>query len=264
MTIFRRTTHLLPALALGLLFAAACDTTTPGGGAEGRLHVLLTDAPLDDVAEARVTIERVELMGDDGERIILSDEDRSFDLLELQNGVTTTLADVTLPEGTYSEMRIIVAEEATLTFTDGSTSRLKIPSGSASGIKIRFPAFEIDDDNDVIVLTVDFDASRSFVRAGNSGKYIFKPVIKAESLRVNDDERELEDDRRTGAIQEVGADYFVIDGTRFYVDEHTGFGDIDNLASLAAGLQVEVEFVEREDGTFLATEVALVAAGDEG
>ena len=47
---YRRHTLLALSLVLGLLTFSACDANDPG--AEGRIHVLLTDAPLDDVAEA--------------------------------------------------------------------------------------------------------------------------------------------------------------------------------------------------------------------
>ena len=93
---YRRHTLLALSLVLGLLTFSACDANDPG--AEGRIHVLLTDAPLDDVAEAHVTIQRVELLSVDGGRVVLADREMEFDLLELRNGVTASLADVSVPE----------------------------------------------------------------------------------------------------------------------------------------------------------------------
>ena len=46
------------------------------------------------------------------------------------------------------------------------------------------PAFAVTDST---TLTVDFDVNDSFVKAGNSGKYIFKPVLKPALLVVNGD-----------------------------------------------------------------------------
>ena len=182
-------TYILPLLIAGSLLG--CDALQSDGG--GRLRVELTDAPLDDVMEARVTIERLELLGDDGDVITLSDDDMEFNLLELRNGLTAELADVEVPEGDYSQLRILIDEEATLVFSDGSEEILKVPSGSQTGIKVLFPSFTISSENDV-VLTVDFDAARSFVQSGGSGKYIFKPVLKAEKIVVDGDEAELDDD----------------------------------------------------------------------
>jgi hypothetical protein len=183
--------YILSFIVAVVLFAAGCDAFT--SDSSGRLRVELTDAPLDDVAEARVVIERLELLADDGEVITISDEDMEFDLLELRNGLTAELADVEVPDGDYSQLRILVDEEAMLVFDDGSEEILKVPSGSQTGIKVLFPSFTINDDTEV-VLTIDFDAARSFVQSGGSGKYIFKPVIKPERIVIDGNEEELDED----------------------------------------------------------------------
>ena len=57
----------------------------------------------------------------------------------------------------------------------GNETALDTPSGQQSGLKFNVnmavPA------NQVANFVLDFDACRSFVRAGNSGKYLLKPVI---------------------------------------------------------------------------------------
>ncbi len=47
------------------------------------------------------------------------------------------------------------------------------------------PPFDIEAGADRAVIIIDFDAEKSFVKAGNSGKYIFKPVLKPLSIEVN-------------------------------------------------------------------------------
>ena len=182
----------LSLLTAGTLLVAGCDSI--GSDGSGRIRVEMTDAPLDDVAEARITIQRVELLSDDGAVITLSDEDMDFNLLELQNGITATLADVEVPEDEYSQIRVLVDEDAKLIFNDGSEEQLKVPSGSQTGIKILFPSFEINDESDLVVLTIDFDVEDSFVDAGASGKFLFKPVIKPEKMEVNGEVEDLDDD----------------------------------------------------------------------
>jgi hypothetical protein len=241
-------------LTLTLAVLSGCDATDTGGG--GRVRVLLTDAPLDGIAEAFVTIERVELIDTDGEVVVLMDDEQAFDLLLLRNGVTAPLAELEIPEGAYDQLRIIVDEEATLRLEDGSTSRLKIPSGSTSGIKVQVPRFVIDGDEDEVRIVVDFDASRSFVRAGNGGKYIFKPVIKVESFEMDDDDQDIDDDEEIdGRIETIGTDFVVVDGRRFLVDTRTDFKGLAGLAALAIGMEVEVEFMRLDDGTLLAVEI---------
>lgn len=241
-------------LALGL-FLTACDSAAPDG--QGRVRVLLTDAPIDLVSEARVTIQRVELRGDD-QVVVLSEKPQSFDLLKLRNGLTTELADVTVPAGVYDEIRLIVGEEATLHFADGSTTRLKIPSGSQSGIKIRIEDVVVEEGAGLVEILVDFDASRSFIKAGNSGKYLFKPVIKVKRIKDGEKERDYdedEDEELKGTITEVGDAYFVAGGKRFALDAFTDLSDLGGLSGLKVGILVEVEYRVLEDGTLLALEV---------
>ncbi len=219
-----------------VLLLAGCDTSALTESAtSGTVRILMADAPLDDVAEARVTIQRVELVGEGGV-VVLSEEEQEFDLLELQNGITADLALEEVPSDNYHQLRIIVAEEATLVFKDGTESTLKIPSGAQTGIKINIPEFEIDDGADEAEILIDFNVAESFVKAGRSGKYIFKPVIHAESTVVNGEELD-EDIDVTGAITAVTDTSVAVEGIRFALTSETEL-EVDTLA---AGQYVQLE-----------------------
>ena len=197
----QRTFRAAALLLAGLLCCAAalagCDSTDADADGDanadtGTFRLLLTDAPLDDIVEAHVVIDRIELRGTEG-TLVLADTPQAFDLLTLQNGVTATLADFDVPDGTYQEVRLFVAEEAHVVYDDGTEEQLKVPGGTQSGLKIRLGNLAIDED--VVEVTLDFDVSESFVRRGNSGKgYIFKPVIKPLSILVNGEPVVVEDD----------------------------------------------------------------------
>lgn len=192
---------LVPLVVAGLLAGlsmAACDSSDAIEG-DSHLRLRLTDAPVDDIAEAHVVITRIELHGTGEEVLVLADDPQPFDLLTLQDGVTVTLLDLDIPDDTYHQLRLVVAEEAEVIYTDGTTEALKIPSGTETGLKINLPHLVLDDD--VLDVTLDFDVADSFVKRGNSGKgYIFKPVIKPLALLINgepiaiDDEDDIIDD----------------------------------------------------------------------
>ncbi len=173
-------------LVLGLMLLptaiTGCDSSQ--SQAVSHIRVLLTDAPLGEILEAHVIIERVELIGS-GERVVLlADAAQPFDLLTLQDGVTAPLAELDIPDGIYHQLRVLVHEEASVLLDDGTVEALKVPSGTQSGIKVPLPAFEVNED--VVEVTVDFDVSASFVKRGNSGQgYIFKPVLKPIALVIN-------------------------------------------------------------------------------
>jgi hypothetical protein len=105
----------------------------------------------------------------------LSEAERTFDLLELVNGVEAVLGEVVLEAGQYTQIRLMI-ESATITIS-GETSPLFIPSGMQSGLKLIHP-FTIRT-NEVTALTLDFDAARSVYEAPPaSGNYRLKPTVR--------------------------------------------------------------------------------------
>ena len=188
-----RLSFVLPIAFLCLaLFLAACDSNS---ATEGRVQVLLTDAPLDDVLEANISILRVELIDSTGTETILMDQPLSFDLLTLRDGVTAELATLPVLANSYNQIRMVVSDSAYVLLTDSTMQPLKIPSGQSSGIKLMdIPPINISESDDLAVITIDFDAAASFVKAGNSGKYIFKPVLKPLSIEINGEMTEIPSD----------------------------------------------------------------------
>ncbi|MCZ6756482.1 MAG: DUF4382 domain-containing protein [Gemmatimonadetes bacterium] len=199
----------LTAAFLGAILLAGCNESTDpngsngagaggggtGGGGAGpataTFRVLLTDAPSDQLDSAVIYISQVYLQGDSG-RTIVSDSAMSFDLLVLANGVTAELADSVIPTGEYQQLRLIVDSaravlKAPLTFRDGSTTAsMKVPSGSTSGLKVKFGGPIVVDSGEVVVV-IDFDVSRSFVFQGPpwAPKSVsLKPVINGTYRNV--------------------------------------------------------------------------------
>jgi hypothetical protein len=194
-------------LGIVLLFAAVgliagCSQTEdkefetePGNG---YVVIKLTDAPFpaDSVAEANITIDWVQLIeydGEDGEQEIHESDSAyvmfemespvTYNLLELSNGITAILGEKEIPAGNYDEIRLHV-DSSSIVLNDGSVYDLKVPSGNASGLKIKLdPYFSLEDGGYAEIL-LDFDVSRSFVVRGNFNKgkingFIFKPVVRA-------------------------------------------------------------------------------------
>ena len=112
-------------------------------------------------------------------------------LLEFVNGVLVTLGTAELDPGHYTQMRLMIGDEpddGLNLFDEGHLHAnyiidsfnnihvLKIPSGYQTGVKL-VHQFEIVDSL-ATELILDFDASESVVKAGNSGQYLLKPTIK--------------------------------------------------------------------------------------
>src|SRR6478609_291988 len=98
-----------------------------------------------------------------------------YDILKLTNGLDTLVGKMELPAGRVSQVRIILGPNISLK-SDGLTIALSTPSAQQSGLKLQVNA----DLQEGITykLLLDFDAARSIVKAGASGKYNLKPVIR--------------------------------------------------------------------------------------
>jgi hypothetical protein len=163
-----------------LVLATACsqvDDPVAGNG-DSAVRIYITDAPSDYIAAAEVTISSVRLVPDDDDtgfvELLAADETpMTFDLIELQDGVNALLAERVVPAGTYSQLRLIVAD-ATVTLIDGYafndgtvTQTLFVPSGAETGIKVKTNGVIEAEEDMVTVMVIDFDVDHSFVINGD-------------------------------------------------------------------------------------------------
>jgi hypothetical protein len=147
-------------LALGGMLVAGLAACGGGGGSastdsSGTLRLALTDAPACGYDAVNVTIQKVRVHQSDSanpddpngwSEIVLNPALR-VDLLKLQNGDLAELGEVTLPTGSYNQMRLVLAENSTnptvalansVVLTSDLTKTevaLKTPSGQQSGVK---------------------------------------------------------------------------------------------------------------------------------
>jgi hypothetical protein len=194
--------HLLT-IAITVLTASALVAACGGGGTDssststgastGTLKLSLTDAPACGYDKVFVTVEKVRVhqsssAGDNDagwSEVVLASPLR-VDLLSLNNGTLLPLGQTELPAGNYTQMRLVLGSTPppgspagmmanSIKPTGGGETPLTTPSGQQSGLKmnvnVAVPAGQVAD------FAIDFDACKSFVKAGNSGKYLLKPVL---------------------------------------------------------------------------------------
>ncbi len=171
-----------------LFLLTSCDVSDDGSSnsSTGTLQVYLTDAPADyeavwiDIEAVRIHMNDDEDIDDDDDGwITISDDPMRVNLLELTNGELEVLGETELEEGMYSQIRLVLGDDNEIV-QDGVTQTLDTPSAQQSGLKLNVNT-EIEG-GQVYTLLLDFDASRSIVEAGNSGKFLLKPVIRTVAL----------------------------------------------------------------------------------
>lgn len=156
----------------------------------GKISIQLTDGP-GEYQAVYVTIEEVQIHESGGGWRLISSPHKTYDLLALRNGIRTPLGLKELPTGSYTQIRLLLSSVSDggtnllgnvhrhgnyVILNDDTIRELKVPSGMQSGIKL-IGDFTITADKTTII-TLDFDADKSVVEAGESGQWLLKPVIK--------------------------------------------------------------------------------------
>ena len=168
-------------LGISVLFFGCSKSENPASpsGGTGILKISMIDGPA-AFTQVDIVIDSVQAhistADDNSGWYTLNNVPTNYNLLTLVNGVSTVIAEDTLPAGKYSQIRLYVGDGSTVT-VDGQEQPLTTPSGSQSGVKLNVDATILD--GITYELTIDFDAGQSIVTTGApTPKYILKPVIR--------------------------------------------------------------------------------------
>ncbi|WP_248724521.1 DUF4382 domain-containing protein [Seonamhaeicola sp. ML3] len=171
---------------MALLLMVNCDDSDSNNKTEtARVQLKLVDEPGD---YEEVNIEIIDIQYQSNE----DDEEgwESFtpeggypinvDITELIAGNSLLLTDEVVPVGILKQVRLILSDNNTLKIErEDELIPLDTPSAEQSGLKLN-----LDEELEagfVYTFILDWSVQESIVKAGNSGKYILKPVIKVDA-----------------------------------------------------------------------------------
>jgi len=142
----------------------------------GNFKLYLTDQPIDDAEEIWVTISEINVQKEEEGFLTISSGEKTYDLLVLRD-TEEKIVDITLEEGTYTQIRLVVVSGRIV--IAGESHDMTVPS---SEVKIPF-VFNILAGG-ATEIHLDFEAEHSIhaVYAGQSEKYILRPVIRVKSI----------------------------------------------------------------------------------
>lgn len=163
-----------------ILYSCQKNGETNDNG-KARLQVRLTDSPDPNVKEVWVDVQEVRINMEGSGWITLGGAHPGlYNLLDLTDGKDTLLADAQIPAGKISQIRLLLGDNNFIITNSGEKIKLSTPSAQQSGLKVQIHQ-EVTG-GILYRLILDFDAGKSIVKAGNSGKYNLKPVIRIISF----------------------------------------------------------------------------------
>ena len=171
-------------LLFAILGFQSCSDATEKPEKTSRLQLKLVDAPGD---YQEVNVEIIDVLynstEDDGGWTSITPDDFTpiiVDLTELIAGNELLLSDVLVPSGMLKQIRLVLGNDNTLVI-EGETEviNLDTPSAQQSGLKLKINT-ELEPGYSYTFI-LDWDVQKSIVKAGNSGKYILKPVIRVNA-----------------------------------------------------------------------------------
>jgi len=249
-----------------------------GGGGNGpsmgTANVMLADSPSCGYDHVYITVDHVEISSDGNSwtTIPVNPALGRIDLLGLNNGTLVSLGQAPLSAGTYQQVRLVLvangnsapfANSVVLSGT-GTEIPLKTPSAQQSGYKIVGP-FTVTAGT-LVDLVLDFNACKSIVVAGNSGKYLLKPVVTAiaevvsgsiSGTTIPNSQVYVEQQSNTGPVVLTGA----------VADANTGAFTLSPVLESSAGGPVDVVIVPPPASgtagyaTYIVQDVPVVAGG---
>ena len=153
-----------------------------------RIQIKLVDAPDERYEEVNIEIIDIQYNNSEDNQGWISLEPVNgypieVDLTELVAGNNLLLADELIPSGSINQIRLVLSDNNSL-LLEGEMNQIPLdtPSAQQSGLKLKLNT-ELEAGFSYTFI-LDWDVNRSIVKAGNSGKYNLKPVIRV-NLEVN-------------------------------------------------------------------------------
>lgn len=149
----------------------------------GTVAVLLTDAPTDQFCQILARIERIDLLGASGPTTVFVGPE-TVDILGMRNFTDVFSIAAGVPVGTYEKVRLTLSDLALVECNgagepepESGWDRPKLPGNGKLDLNPRGSFQVVGGETLVIELDMDMTKSLHLVKAGNSGRWQFRPVV---------------------------------------------------------------------------------------
>ncbi|MFH0264186.1 DUF4382 domain-containing protein [Vibrio rumoiensis] len=174
--------YLAAVLATSALILTGCGSDSSDSEKTANVSFAVSDAPVDEAESVTIAFTQVELIRQNGERVLLNVEPDSpgvdyqqLDLLDYQGSDSELIiTQQPIPVGEYKNLILHISDDSNVNFVVDAqgTQPLKQPSN-----KLQLGGFTVSEDA-TQAFTIEFDLRKSLVMRGNQNNnngYILKP-----------------------------------------------------------------------------------------
>jgi hypothetical protein len=183
----------------------------PATPTTGKVAVLFTDAPTDAFCQILATVERIDLLGGSNPTNVFIGPE-TVDVLSLRNFSDLFSIATEVPVGSYEKVRLTLSDLALVECDAEGTpepearwERPKLPGNGKLDLNPRGSFQVVGGETLVIEIDMDMTKSLHLVKAGNSGRWQFRPVV---FVTIAPDDTKLV--RVFGEARELGATSFLL------------------------------------------------------
>ena len=156
--------------ALLLLVSLSC--TTDSTIEQGNVSLKLTDAPMpyNQFMEANVTIDKIEIGNSSNPNsfVTIMDSSTTYNMLDMINGITESLANTSVPVGDYDTIRLYMSSSEMIT-NNGESYSYNMSQNGMSGGGMMGSDMTINNENGSIDITLDHMLN---VQLGSNNEYL--------------------------------------------------------------------------------------------
>jgi hypothetical protein len=160
--------YIISALLLLVSLSCTTDSTTE----HGNLSLKLTDAPMpyNQFMEANVTIDKIEIgnSSDPNSFVIIMDSSTTYNMLDMINGITESLANASIPVGDYDTIRLYMSSSE-MVMNNGESYSYDMSQNGMSGGGMMGSDMMINNENGSIDITFDHMLN---VQLGSNDEYL--------------------------------------------------------------------------------------------
>ncbi len=264
---------------LTMVFVVGCEINDLLDGDSGELALSVADAPVNEIDEVVITLDRIEVKGDDTDWQEFTDFDggtKTVNLLELRFD-EELIGQEELQEGVYEQIRLILSAKEDVQGIEGQIGdsyvsykgeyegrekdNLFIPSGQQTGLKIDYE-FMIEEGT-ISEILLDFDVREILKNMPEQAPFGY--ILSPEAINtINKQETADVEGRVVDQDQEPITDNDVIIDVKNEADEIIGstvatIEEMDDraegafkLRGLETGIYYISAYVEDKDGNIIA------------